>query len=224
MAYGATELATRSPRIEATLTIEPFTSCATIRRPTACATSQTPFRLVSITLSQSASSCCSAGRVAVTPALLMTICKGPKRVSAVSSALSMLAALVTSITTLWAWPLAAEISSTVLASASARRAATVTRAPRCARKVAKNRPRPLEPPVTSTCAPSIPNRSLIGNLLQRKARALLHPVPNEDRSAHSAVLVALVGSGRDRQRVARQHEVSDLIGARPCLVPRRVDV
>src|SRR5882757_3651424 len=116
----------------------------------------------------------------------------------------MLAATVTSMTTLCAWPLAAEMSSTVLAKASARRAATVTRAPRCARKVAKNRPRPLEPPVTSTCAPSIPNRSLIANLLKPKAGALFHPVPDEDRSAHGAVLVALVRRGRDRQHVSLQ--------------------
>src|SRR5258705_11475387 len=114
------------------------------------------------------------------------------------------------MTTLWAWPLAAVMSSTVLAKASARRAATVTRAPRCARKVAKNRPRPLEPPVISTCAPSIPKTSLIGNLLQQKVGALFHPVPDEDRSAHGAILVTLVRSSRDRQRVARPHEVPDL--------------
>src|SRR6478672_6762636 len=136
----------------------------------------------------------------------------------------MLAATVTSMTTLWACPLAAEMSSTVLAKASARRAATVTRAPRCARKVAKNRPRPLEPPVTSTCAPSIPNRSLIANLLQPEAGTLLDPVPDENRSAHGAVFIALVGRRCDRQRVALQHEVPDLIGAGPRLVPRRVDV
>src|ERR1041384_4535305 len=122
----------------------------------------------------------------------------------------MLAASVTSMTTLWAWPLAAAISSTVFANASARRAATLTRAPRPARNVAKKRPRPLEPPVTSTCAPSIANRSFIGNLLQQTP-ASFHPVPDQYRSAHSAVLVALVGSGCDRQRIALEHEVPDLV-------------
>src|SRR5712671_1365105 len=105
----------------------------------------------------------------------------------------MLAATVTSMTTLCAWPLAAEMSSTVLAKASARRAATVTRAPRCARKVAKNRPRPLEPPVTSTCAPSIPNRSLIANLFQPGLVASLDLAPDENGAAHGAVQIALVG-------------------------------
>src|SRR4029079_3542466 len=205
------------------LTIEPFTLCATMRRPAACATSQTPFRLVPTTLSQSASSCCSAARVAVTPALLMTIWTGPKRCSAVRSAVSMLAATVTSMTTLWACPLAAEMSSTVLAKASARRAATVTRAPRPARNAAKNRQRPLEPPVTSTCIPSMPNRSLIANLLQPEATSL-DLVPDQDRSAHGAVFITLVGSRRDCQRLALQHEVPDLIGAGPRLVPRGVDM
>src|SRR6478609_6422204 len=105
--------------------------------------------------------------------------------------------------------------STVLAKASARRAATVTRAPRPARKLAKNRPRPLEPPVTSTCAPSIPNRSLIANLLLPEVVALLDPVPDEDLTAHRAALVALVGSGRDRQRVANPHRFPYLIGPSP---------
>src|SRR5258708_2055925 len=141
-----------------------------------------------------------------------------------SSAASILAATVTSMTTLWAWPLAEEMSSTVLANGFARRAATVTRAPRCARKVAKHRPRPLEPPVTSTCAPSIPNRSLIANLLQREAGALLDLVPDENGPAHGAVEIALVGGGRDRQRIPFQHEVPDLVGAGPCLIPRGVDV
>ena len=38
------------------LTIEPFTLLATMRFAAACATSHTPFRLVSITLSQARSS------------------------------------------------------------------------------------------------------------------------------------------------------------------------
>ena len=38
------------------LTIEPFTLFATMRRAAACATSHTPLRLVSITLSQERSS------------------------------------------------------------------------------------------------------------------------------------------------------------------------
>jgi len=58
-----------------------------------------------------------------------------------------------------ALPFAAPISSTVFASASARLAATVTRAPRLARNAAKCRPRPLEPPVTSTCLSSSENMS-----------------------------------------------------------------
>src|ERR1700676_184448 len=136
----------------------------------------------------------------------------------------MLAATVTSIITLWAWPSAAMISATVSANASARRAAPATRAPRAASRLAKDRPSPLEPPVTSTCAPSIPNRSLIANPSQSGNQSLPHPVPDQNRSAHGAIQIALVGGGRDRQRVALQHEVLDLIGPGPCLVPRRIDV
>src|ERR1700730_18687296 len=149
---------------------------------------------------------------------------GPKRPSAASSALSMLAAAVTSITTHWARPFAIPISSTVLASASARRAATVTRAPRAARKTAKKRPRPLEPPVTRTCLPSSENRSLIAHLLQACCSLSSHLVPDQDLSTHRAVEIALVRRGGDRQHVSLQHEVADLVGSGPGLVPRGVDV
>src|SRR3984893_4064437 len=204
--------------------MERFSLCPTIRRPAALATSQTPFRFVSTTLSQSDSSWSNAGRVAVTPALLTTMSIGPKRPSAASSALSMLAAAVTSTTTHCARPFAIPISSTVLASASARRAATVTRAPRAARKTAKKRPRPLEPPVTRTCLPSSENRSLIAHLLQACCSLSSHLVPDQDRSTHRAVEIALVRRGGDRQHVSLQHEVADLVGAGPGLVPRGVDV
>src|ERR1700722_5959903 len=120
------------------------------------------------------------------------------------------------------------MSSTVLDKASARRAPTVTRAPRAARKAAKNLPRPLEPPVTSTCDPSIPNRSLIANLLAKflrpKIAPSLNPGPDQNGPAHGAIQIALVRGGRDRQRIALQHEMPDLIGAGPRLVPRCVDV
>src|ERR1700738_4444278 len=135
----------------------------------------------------------------------------------------MLAAAVTSITTLWARPFAVPISLTVLASASARRAATVTRAPRAARNTAKKRPRPLEPPVTRTCLPSSENRSLIAHLLQTRCSSS-HLVPDQDRPTHRAVEVALVRRGCDRQHVSLQHEVANLVGAGPGLVPRGVDV
>ena len=64
--------------------------------------------------------------------------------------------------------------------ASARRAATVTRAPRVARKTAKKRPRPLDPPVTSTCDPSIANGSFIENLSQAGGVASGHLVPDKN--------------------------------------------
>src|SRR5260370_15290256 len=149
---------------------------------------------------------------------------GPKSPSAASRALSMLAAAVTSITTLWARPFAVPISSTVLASASARRAATVTCAPRAARNTAKQRPRPLEPPVTRTCLPSSENTSLIAHLLQTRFALSSHLVPDQDRPTHRAVEIAPVGRGRDRQHVSLQHEVADLVGSGPGLVPRGVDM
>src|ERR1700736_3840470 len=148
----------------------------------------------------------------------------PKRPSAASSAPSMLAAAVRSITTLWARPFAVPMSSTVLASASARRAATVTWAPRAARSTAKKRPRPLEPPVTRTCLPSSENRSLITHLLQTRRARSSHLVPNQDRPTHRTVEIAPVGRGCDRQHVSLQHEVADLMGAGPGLVPRGGDV
>src|SRR3979411_597370 len=154
----------------------------------------------------------------------MTISIGPKRASAASSALAMLAAAVTSITILWARPFAVPISLTVLASASARRAATVTRAPRAARNTAKKRPRPLEPPVTRTCLPSSENRSLIAHLLQTRCSLSSHLIPDQDRPTHRAVEIALVRRGCDRQHVFLQHEVADLVGSGPGLVPRGVDV
>src|SRR5450755_158166 len=110
----------------------------------------------------------------------------------------MLAATVTSITTLWAWPLAAAISSSVLAKAAARRAATVTRAPRAASRVAKNRPSPLEPPVTSACAPWTPNRSFIAYLLLPGDEPLPDPFPDENGSAHGAIQIALIRGAHER--------------------------
>ena len=118
------------PRIDATLTIEPFTLCATMRRPTACATSQTPFRLVSTTLSQSAlvllqGRSCRRHTGIVDDDLdraeprfggvqrgLDARCDGDVHHDALGL------------------PAGSRISSTVFAKASARRAATVTRAPR----------------------------------------------------------------------------------------------
>src|SRR5258705_2891699 len=100
------------------------------------------------------------------------------------------------------------MSSTVLASASARREATVTCAPRAARNTAKKRPRPLEPPVTRTCLPSSENRSLIAHLLQTRCSLSSHLVPDQDRPTHRAVEIALVRRGRDRQHVSLQHELA----------------
>jgi hypothetical protein len=51
---------------------------------------------------------------------------------------------------------------------------------RAARKTAKKRPRPLEPPVTSTCDPSIVNGSFIANLSQVGDVASGHLVPDEN--------------------------------------------
>src|SRR6202035_5846075 len=123
-------------------------------------------------------------------------------------------------TTHWARPFAIPISSTVLASASARRAATVTRAPRAARNTAKKRPRPLNPPVPRRCLSSSENRSLIAHLFQTRCSLSPHLVPAQDRPAHRAVEIALVRRGCDRQRVSLQHEVADLVGAGPGLIPR----
>jgi hypothetical protein len=89
--------------------------------------------------------------VAVTPALLTTAWIRPNFASASAIAASIFSATVTSSTTLCALPPDALISSTAEASASARRAASVTLAPLLARKRAKWRPKPLDPPVTRMC-------------------------------------------------------------------------
>src|SRR5258705_7949616 len=115
------------------------------------------------------------------------------------------------------------MSSTVLASASARRAATVTCAPRAARNTAKKRPRPLEPPVTRTCLPSSENRSLIAHLLQTRFALSSHLVPDQDRPTHRPFEIAPVGRGRDRHHVSLQHEVAVLVWSGPGPGPRGVD-
>src|SRR5580704_11735309 len=108
--------------------------------------------------------------------------------------------------------------------AAGRRAATVTRAPRPARNIAKYWPSPLEAPVTSACLPSTANASLIQPDLHLGLATSAHFFPHKDGSAHRTVEIALVGRGGDRQRVPVQHEMPDLIGPGPSLVPGDVDV
>src|ERR1700722_18871828 len=107
--------------------------------------------------------------------------------------------------------------------AAGRRAATVTRAPRPARNIAKYWPSPLEAPVTSACFPSTANASLIRSDLLHLATSA-HFFPHKDGSAHRTVEIALVRRGGDRERVSVQHKVPDLIRPGPGLVPGDIDV
>src|SRR5260370_6352359 len=154
----------------------------------------------------------------------MTISTGPKRASAAASAVGLLPAAVAAIKILCAWLFAAPMASTVLASASARRAETVPRAPRAARHSAKKRPKPLDPPVTITCFPPSVNGSIIGASCKRSLRILPNLAPHQDRAPHRSIQIAFVGGRRDRERVPVQNEVPDLVSAGPCLVPRGFDV
>ncbi len=88
------------------------------------------------------------------PASLTQVSKPPKRCTALSAMACTSSRRPTSATTWVASPPAASISSWIVASASALREASTTRAPARAAMRAVASPMPLEPPVmTITCSP-----------------------------------------------------------------------
>src|SRR5574341_896991 len=161
--YSGTPPTARRPRMEAMLMMHPPCPCATIRRAASWATNQAPFRLVSITRSQSISSWSKNGLVTTTPALLTRVVSPPSSASALATASRTLEASVTSRGMEMARLPRRPISAAVSASLSADRAASATEAPARPRVWAKCRPRPLDAPVTRIFRPSSLNRSPIGN-------------------------------------------------------------
>ena len=103
-AYAGTCAATRRPRIDAMLMIEPPCPCSFMCRATACATRQAPVRFTRSRCASPRPYQSSAGLVSATPALFTSIVIGPSAAAPASIARSTLAGSATSSATTAARP------------------------------------------------------------------------------------------------------------------------
>src|SRR5262245_19816946 len=123
--------------------------------PTSRAHSSGPRTFTSIFRHHSLGSRCHTGpKVAPTPALLTRMSIGPSVATTSEITAAIAAASVTSARQPRAWPPASMIADAVSSSWSFVRAVTATEAPAEASAVAKVRPSPRPPPVTSAAFPS----------------------------------------------------------------------
>jgi len=154
----------RGLRSRPTLTIEPFTLCATIRPPSVCATSRPLLGGVDY-----------LGQIGLVP-VQRWACR--RNTSVFDNNLNWTETRFSGCPTRSRRSHDGDVhhqlglalgSGDVIDSFGSKlrreRAPRFTRAPPRRKKGAKNRPRPLEPPVTSTCNLGIPNRSFIANSL-----------------------------------------------------------
>ena len=152
-------MATRNPSMDAILMILPGFSALIIACAAACATRNTPLRLVSITASQSSSFKSTRKPSRLMPALFTRISAMPADDSASAKQSRTEAESVTSTSTHIALPPLSAIDWAVSSSFSRLRAARTTVAPASASVSANCRPRPEPAPVTRATRPSRLNRS-----------------------------------------------------------------
>ena len=161
--------------------------------PTARAHSHGPFRLVSITMSQSASVSSSIGPRLLTPALFTRMSIGPSSASTSDTSRVTCSASITSAANPRARrPVAAAISDAADSHASRERPEIATSAPASASACAMTRPSPRAPPVTSARRPSNRKRSRMFGMSLRQSSTGLQEL-------------ATCAGGRNRRSVDSDH-------------------